>query len=810
MTLKSVLFRAEAEGEDGRRPMVTEYVRSAASALSEFAPGASFYVQGRKLKINQIDLSASPIENWRVCPDCTHIERAETETTEPFCPSCRSPMWADRGSRRAMVRLRQVLAVGTDRSSRIPEDGDDRERKPMDRDYLPAIERDQVAAAYAIDEDEAPFAYEFLRRCTFREVNFGESTDAPTGQKIAGARRRGHGFQVCKSCGRVQDASALRRLTEAERKKGLHAPLCKEANKATEESFVSVLYVYREFSSEAIRLLLPFASNRESAEVTSLRAAIDLGLRLHFKGKVSHLRSSLVEAKEGPLTRRYLYLYDSVPGGTGYLKQLASRTDDMRNVFLAARDHMVACVCNKDDRKDGCPRCIRSHAATFGRGEVSRDSAVRQINQILAGWPKLHAITTVSDVRLNKALESELEQMFVERLRQLVINRGGAFAKIVVAGKPGYAIGLGSASWKLEPQCWLQDHFSNMPATRADMVLWPAIPVPGVKPIAVYLDGWQFHAQSVPEDLALRQRILRSGKLLVWSATWDDVASAAEAGKPKHYWEPQPNLDERIHKLPDGDACAADAQGYVDMAPFDQFFDFLAEPDSPKWSARARTIATSWFLQGMKPSPNRAAIIALVEEFAGPEAKLTLADNNHQTNCTHLADPCGVVAVAMPSSWRGPDWPEPTDITTVVGFEHRLAKSAEAKKAWSGAFRLMNLLQFLPYFYVGCAQSVAPEAALRPTEALVADLWSDVTDVVLTDLLPLVQELRRLGAPTPEALYEAAGADGDVYGTFEIAWPDRRLGIVMDETHASLFPGWTVRVFNRDAGLVDAILEILR
>ena len=446
----------------------------------------------------------------------------------------------------------------------------------MDRDYLPAIERDQVAAAYAIDEDEAPFAYEFLRRCTFREVNFGESTDAPTGQKIAGARRRGHGFQVCKSCGRVQDASALRRLTEAERKKGFHAPLCKEANKATEESFVSVLYVYREFSSEAIRLLLPFASNRESAEVTSFRAAIDLGLRLHFKGKVSHLRSSLVEAKDGSLTRRYLYLYDLVPGGTGYLKQLASRTDDMRNVFLAARDHMLACVCNKDDRKDGCPRCIRSHAATFGRGEVSRDSAVRQINQILAGWPKLRMINTVSDVRLNKALESELEQMFVERLRQSVINRGGAFTKIVVAGKPGYAIGLGSASWKLEPQCWLQNHFSNMPVTRADMVLWPAIPVPGVKPIAVYLDGWQFHAQSVPDDLALRQRILRSGKLLVWSATWDDVALAAELGKPKHYWEPQPNLDERIHKLPAGDACAADAQGYVDMTPFDQFLDFLA------------------------------------------------------------------------------------------------------------------------------------------------------------------------------------------------------------------------------------------
>ena len=121
-----------------------------------------------------------------------------------------------------------------------------------------------------------------------------------------------------------------------------------------------------------------------------------------------------------------------------------------------------------------------------------------------------------------------------------------------------------------------------MPATRADMVFWPAVPIPGAKPVAVYLDGWQFHEHTVPEDLALRQKIVRSGKLLVWSATWDDVAAAVEAGRPKHYWEPQPNLDERIHKLPDGDACAADAQAYVDMAPFDQFLDFLAGSDPAK------------------------------------------------------------------------------------------------------------------------------------------------------------------------------------------------------------------------------------
>ena len=147
----------------------------------------------------------------------------------------------------------------------------------------------------------------------------------------------------------------------------------------------------------------------------------------------------------------------------------------------------------------------------------------------------------------------------------------------------------------------------------------------------------------------------------------------------------------------------------------------------------------------MNAQSNRAAITTLVDELAGPEARITLEDTERDTLCTHLAAAAanGVVAVAVSKSWRPLARPELGDLTAVLGFEHRLAKSSEAKRAWSGALRLMNLLQFLPYFYVGCSQSVAPKAALRPTEAPVVDVWSDVADVVLTDLLPLVQELRR-------------------------------------------------------------------
>ena len=812
VTLKSILYRTETQGQQGERPVIRDYVRPAAGALAEFAPGSSFYTQGRKLKIDQIDLAASPIEHWRVCPDCVHIERFEAESTEASCPACGSVMWADKGSRRPMLRLKQVFATGSDRSTRIPEEGDDRDRKPFDRDYLPAIERDQIGEAYAIDEDVVPFAYEFLRRCTFREVNFGESGDAPTGQKIAGQRRSGHGFRICRSCGKVQDRSALRRLAPEKRARGLHLPRCPEGNSANDDSYISVVYIYREFSSEAIRLLLPFASVRASDEVDSFRAAIDLGLRLHFRGKVSHLRSSLVETKDGPLTRRYLYLYDSVPGGTGYLKQLSSRTDDMRSVLQLSLDHMQACVCNADPRKDGCPRCIRSHSATFGRGEISRDSAIRQISEILSGWKDIHPVGSVTDIKLNKALESELEQLFIERLRRAVRDRGGVFNKIVVSGKPGYAIKIENAEWKLEPQCWLQEWFKNVPPTRADLVLWPAVPGPGSpKPMAIYLDGWQFHGQSVPEDLALRQKLLRTGQLLVWSASWDDVVNASDPSKAKHFWEPLAVMPERLQKLATGDAFALDAQSYLEKPPFEQFMAYLSVPTATEWEARARTLAVGWFVAGMPHGQDREKVAARIGSVAGAEGRRTLVDVDQDSfwGCLDVAS-VGALAVSMPKTWRPPEWPSADSLTVVAGVEHRLAKSSEGKKAWNGALRLLNIMQFLPYFYLGCAESVEPAALLRTSAPLEDDPWDEVEQVVLPDLVGLVRQLRGGGAPVPDVVHDAVGDTGEVLGTLELAWPALRLGVVLEASIAQAFPGWTVHLFTGTHDLLDALLEFFR
>ena len=76
--LKAILYRkdeAEPSEEDAKKKYkksVYEYSRSASAAISEFAPNNSFYVEGRKLTIDQIDLTSSQSTKWRLCPNCSH------------------------------------------------------------------------------------------------------------------------------------------------------------------------------------------------------------------------------------------------------------------------------------------------------------------------------------------------------------------------------------------------------------------------------------------------------------------------------------------------------------------------------------------------------------------------------------------------------------------------------------------------------------------------------------------------------------------------------------------------------------------
>ena len=110
-------------------------------------------------------------------------------------------------------------------------------------------------------------------------------------------------------------------------------------NVGGDEAIVDCLYLYRDFSSEAVRMLIPAAGTTDAEQRTaSFVAALELGLRRQFAGAVDHLRvmTCRFPASEPGTGLAFLMLYDTVPGGTGYLKQMMNDPRNVMSVFRIA------------------------------------------------------------------------------------------------------------------------------------------------------------------------------------------------------------------------------------------------------------------------------------------------------------------------------------------------------------------------------------------------------------------------------------------------------------------------------------------
>ena len=180
--LKAVLYRKEdrTEGEEnGKRKyekIVYEYSRSTSSAISEFAPLNNFYVDGRKLTVNQIDLTSAQVEKWRLCPNCSHAQIFETGKDVASCPQCGTPAWADSGQVRSMLKVRMLYSNMDYTRSLISDESDDRQNTFYCKQLMVEVNEDEdISKAFRMDNEEFSFGYEFVKKAVLREINFGES-----------------------------------------------------------------------------------------------------------------------------------------------------------------------------------------------------------------------------------------------------------------------------------------------------------------------------------------------------------------------------------------------------------------------------------------------------------------------------------------------------------------------------------------------------------------------------------------------------------------------------------------------------------
>ena len=316
----AVITGFDQKTEDSKNYEVKKYIRPAALAIRELAPSNHFYAEGRKLTISHIDVAGreKSIEKWQFCDQCSHMELVQASHFSAACPVCGSRMWSDQGQLHDMVRFSKAMAYVDLQESRVGDEGDDRERAQFQTSHYFEMPPENSGAATILPS--LPFGFEYHDQVTLREINFAPKNLVGQTIPIAGEEQPQQGFKTCRDCGLTIETA---HNVETGQTAPKHKRNCAYATSAQQIEWEN-LYLYRQVTSEAIRILLPVSTTLVEEKMATFEACLDLALRKKFKGNPDHLHilSHNEPAVDGS-RRRFLVIYDSVQGGTGFLKELA-------------------------------------------------------------------------------------------------------------------------------------------------------------------------------------------------------------------------------------------------------------------------------------------------------------------------------------------------------------------------------------------------------------------------------------------------------------------------------------------------------
>lgn len=793
--LRAVLYRKEEKeapaGKKKYEKMVYEYSRSASSAISEFAPNNSFYVDGRKLTIDQVDLTTTKTARWRLCPSCSHGQIEETGRHTSACPQCGSPGWADSGQVRTMLKVQMVYSNTDYTRSLISDESEERSNVFYCKQLLVDVDEDHdIYSAYRMGNEEFPFGYEFVRGAVLREINFGESD--MTGEKlsVSGVEEVRKGFKICRYCGKLQ----------SEHGRPNHSFSCK-ARKMTAlmqtEAYEECLFLYREFVTEILRLLIPATTlDASSVKTESFVAAFMLGMKEYF-GNVDHLRATVSEVpvSDADYRKQYLVIYDSVPGGTGYLKQLMHEENVLIQIFEKSLSVMENCSCREDSRKDGCYHCLYAYRQSQRIGNISRSAAIRILKSILSGKDNVQKIDKINDIPVNPLFDSELEQRFMEAFRTKI--GASNVSDTIRNGKHSYYVKMEGAAWEIEPQVLLEPEDGVSETCKPDFVIWP-VSAPNHRPVAVFTDGFLYHKDKVSDDTVKREAIRRSGNFRVWSLSFKDVIGVFSP-QGDYFTE---TLD--AEKMPSGKLMYRNAvQKYggdrvepAKRSSFDLLLDYLKLPDGERiFKAQAYSYGLSLLEpklmnNSLAYSDWKRVIDAVKEQTHFTQTDFAFPGTAYGTWSpgnmgAHLA-----VYAGIPASELKKDGPV---AVCVVLKDEKDSRTDKYEQEWNGFWRFQNLMQFgeaflavsstgmarMEYFRLPVADGGTEDGGCAETGI---SAWDGVKELLFDDeAKAFVDIVREKGVPVPEEDhigYEVTGHRGEVIAMVEIAWPDRRIGFL--------------------------------
>ena len=828
--LRSVILRSQPTEEAGMglpaesttRPHSYEYLRPAAAALRELAPSNRFYAGGHRVQIDRVDIDVSNIERWRLCPSCTYCQRIDEGDSLNSCPRCGDPMWSDAGQKSWMLPLKLVHATTNARRAQIMDDRDDRESVFFTNHLVADLNPAAQQIAYAVPEPGPPFSFTYFHKTTFREMNFGRLNKKAQTTKFAGIELPREGFRICRHCGKVQtkhlgDSAEHTSGCRVSRLKSYHETPSLEGfgdkPLAEDPAMIDCLYLYREFESEAVRMVVPEVEfGKAGSRSHSFIAAVELGLREHFQGRIDHLRvmSGDAPVDEGSARQNYLVLYDTVPGGTGYLKELTREPANIETVFQLALERLRACDCD-----DGCYRCVFAYRRRRDLPQTSKRKAIETVTKLVEHLGDLRKVDQVqlgSDSGSGLA-ESALERRFIRALERKERERSDLrIRREIVRGKMGHVLIVGEETWYVEPQADLSWLDGVTEASRPDYLIAPATDSQAKRSVAVFLDGFQYHKDRIGEDSLKRLAIVRGG-YLQWSLTWDDlnIAFGIEEDFEDLLRAPRSGGRESNSMVPlqkalDSRWSTGPLRSRLRLASLDLLLDYLSKPDAEKWQQAVFTEVLRVFDQGEMNDPRfRAEFEKVTKERLPAQAIDAVAALSGQVfragrgqwrrSGGEFADL--FVALSGGALQQG----DSTQVFAAVHL-HDLRPHLEGfRKTWNGVLRLYNLLQFLPNSWWTATTAVRqggyPEFVHPADDPIeLSAEWKQAIEQVDDDLRQSLRTLAAYSIQVPDIGYELVNQSGMVVAEAEAAWVDRRVAILMPDRSESAGPfqaaGWRV------------------
>ena len=847
----------EEQTEDGRRyhSELREYARPARPALVEIAPGNSYYVRGYKHEISGLDVGPADrpaYEQWRVCAQCGYVRTHVAKEDTSACPRCGDRGIADHGRLFKVLRPARVYSRDKRDDARIRDDSDDRVRRFYANTVAVDVDPAKVESSWRHAKDT--FGVDYSRHAMIRHFNLGAQRYDRAAELFAGDEVRINRFHTCTSCGGTTidglpaesqqlaaQASGATVLQGAEH----HRPWCPYRRAAARPDTHVDLILAHELETEALRILIPAATALVQERLLSFAAAIRLGIAAQYGGEPAHLQSVLATMPDGQSdgTRNYVVVYDTQPQGTGYLHRLA-KPEEFRAVLELARQRIAGCDC-RHEAKPVCHRCLLRYARNEHFALMSRDEALGMLDKLLETWA-VEVGTRTDEISLIHQVESELELQFLAKLLALGETPGSGLRIDRRRDHDGARIadlrfvrqgGQNVTHWQMKLQ-------NTVKGTRPD-VLFQRLDAPSPD-VAVYLDGFKYHASPqynrLADDAEKRAR-LRAHGYLVFAATWDDVKTWGDK-EGKGRWKPYGGDCERAARenyrkiLPGADPDELEKTIWAN--PIEQLMCFLADPDLTRWQRRAEATLAGVLKKARENSRTDSAGVAsqLRASLRGESLPPPVKQGRILVGRAYDNADCALTLIA---DGRVPPLPTWSALAVIDDLPGAVASEGH-KERWAAWLAWGNVIQFLSNgggdagqlavsaldsfdptsmavtegTSIGLNQRALPLDAETATWLGVASQpvpaqreavddaspWREVLrylDRDETTLELLAQELARQNVPAPVVGYEL----GDQAWPAELAWPDRRIAVVLsgpsgdpeteDRDRAYAEAGWHAR-----------------